>query len=402
VRRRTLGDADGDPPAMKFTGPAPEAADDKVVVRRRRSSLKRATTLGAGSSSTSPEKDKSQRRSRTIGDDAPTTLPQLQSQKEPEPSDGTDDGAAPSEEILMALKQEKTPRDVNNVAELARKWALGVSEVKAVIAGFRAADHGTGRVSAEDMRAVFAKTDWGAKVSDEIIYAAWRAIAELDNPPSPPAASKRSSVSAAPGNHPKIRRMSGRLSGGVSKKMSTNSGTVMWVAILEKFLEWYRANCFGAISAANQSNKDAMTYDLASDNQVPPQTIDKLRKRFDEFDTDGSGYIDFEEFGVMFCQLLKVKDPSNFSGSRMKRFWQEIDVDGSGEVEFEEFCNWYLKYFSSDGYMLPSSVDGGIIGQFYSSFQPSAARRNSLAANDDYFDGGLECDDFAQIQKSLR
>ena len=43
-------------------------------------------------------------------------------------------------------------------------------------------------------------------------------------------------------------------------------------------------------------------------SEVPPQTIDKLRKRFDEFDADGSGYIDFEEFGVMFCQLLKVKE----------------------------------------------------------------------------------------------
>merc|ERR1712216_1087885 len=98
--------------------------------------------------------------------------------KEP-PSE--DDGAETSEEFLSMLKQEKTPRDVNNVAELARKWSLSVSEVQAVIAGFRAADHGTGRVSADDMRAVFAKTDWGAKVSDDIIFAAWRAITDVDS-----------------------------------------------------------------------------------------------------------------------------------------------------------------------------------------------------------------------------
>jgi hypothetical protein len=327
-------------------------------------------------------------------------LPPLPPQKEPVPDD---DEAEPSEEILSMLKQAKTPRDVNNVAELARKWGLSVSEVKAVIAGFRAADHGTGRVSAEDMRAVFAKTDWGAKVADDIIFAAWRAIAELDsNPAAPtaPAAPRRQSTSSS-SNTPKIRRLSGRLSGKLSQKINVSSSSVMWVGILEKFLEWYRAHCFGAISAANQSRKESLTYDLASENQVSPQTIDKLRKRFDEYDTDGSGYIDFEEFGVMFCQLLKVKDPSHFSSQRMKRFWQEIDVDGSGEVDFEEFCTWYLKYFSPDGYMLPSSVDGGILGQFYSSFQPSVARRNSLAASEDIL-SSLEGDDFAQIKQSLR
>jgi hypothetical protein len=184
----------------------------------------------------------------------------------------------------------------------------------------------------------------------------------------------------------------------MSGKISSNSGSVMWVGILEKFLEWYRANCFGAISAANQSQKESMTYDIANENEVPPQMIDKLQKRFDEFDTDGSGYIDFEEFAVMFCKLLKVKDPSHFSNQRMKRFWQEVDVDGSGEVDFQEFCTWYLKYFSPDGYMLPTSVDGGILGQFYSSFQPSVARRNSLAATEEFFDD----DSFAQIRQSLR
>jgi len=187
-----------------------------------------------------------------------------------------------------------------------------------------------------------------------------------------------------------------------NRPQAGSAGSVMWVGILEKFLEWYRANVFGAIHSANQSEKESLTYDLASENQVPPQTIDKLRKRFDEFDADGSGYIDFEEFGVMFCQLLKVKDPSHFSGQRMKRFWQEIDVDGSGEVDFQEFCTWYLKYFSPDGYMLPSSVDGGILGQFYSSFQPSVARRNSLAADEDSMDFDSMSTDFAQIRRSLQ
>jgi hypothetical protein len=394
-------------PAVRFENPPPEEADDKIVVRRRsRSSLKRASTLQPGQTPATPEKDKSQRRSRTVGDEDAASLPPLLPPTElppaePEPKNDND----MSEEILAALKQEQVPRDVGNVAELARKWTLSVSEVKAVIAGFRAADHGTGRVSADDMRAVFAKTDWGAKVSDDIIFGAWRAIAELDSTdpgrsPAPAAPPPRRSSTSSSSTTPKIRRLSGKLTSKMSRQLSQNKsgGSVMWVAILEKFLEWYRANCFGAISAANQSQKESMTYDIANENEVPPQTIDKLRKRFDEFDTDGSGYIDFEEFAVMFCKLLKVKDPSHFSAQRMKRFWQEVDVDGSGEVDFQEFCTWYLKYFSPDGYMLPTSVDGGILGQFYSSFQPSVARRNSLAATEEFFDD----DSFAQIRQSLR
>ena len=62
----------------------------------------------------------------------------------------------------------------------------------------------------------------------------------------------------------------------------------------------------------------------------------------------------------------------------------------------------YLKYFSPDGYMLPSSVDGGILGQFYSSFQPSVARRNSLAADEDSMDFDSMSTDFAQIRRSLQ
>jgi hypothetical protein len=408
VRRKTLGDGDV-ALAVKFENPPPEAAEEKIVVRRRRSSLNRATTLEPGPAPSTTEKDKSQRRSRTVGDDAPASLPPIQKEKEPEPAPAPapaeEDKPTTPEDILSMLKQEKTPRDINNIAELARKWSLNVSEVKAVVAGFRAADHGTGRVSAEDMRAVFAKTDWGAKVPDDIIYAAWRAITAEDSKdaaPVAPVAPRRPSASSSTSNTPKVRRLSGKFSGKMQRQISTTSSSIMWVSILEKFLEWYRANCFGAISAANQSKNESMSYDIANENEVPPQYIDKLRKRFDEFDTDGSGYIDYEEFAVMFSKLLKVTDPSHFAPQRMKRFWQEVDVDGSGEVDFPEFCTWYLKYFSPDGYMLPSSVDGGILGQFYSSFQPSVARRNSLAATEEAAYAALQGDDFAQIQQSLK
>ena len=67
-----------------------------------------------------------------------------------------------------------------------------------------------------------------------------------------------------------------------NRPQAGSAGSVMWVGILEKFLEWYRANVFGAIHSANQTEKESLTYDLASENQVPPRWL------------RGEGYIDFE------------------------------------------------------------------------------------------------------------
>jgi hypothetical protein len=154
--------------------------------------------------------------------------------------------------------------------------------------------------------------------------------------------------------------------------------------LIDTFLEWYRGNIFGPIGAANQSEKESLMYDLADECEVPPPTIDNVRKRFDEFDTDGSGLIDYDEFIVMMCKLLRVDDPSKISQQRLQRFWREADTDGSGEIDFREFCHWYLKNFSPDRPQqhdkFAPSLDKGIMGTFYSSFQPSAARRNSRAS----------------------
>ena len=60
--------------------------------------------------------------------------------------------------------------------------------------------------------------------------------------------------------------------------------------------------------------------------------VAKVRKLFDEIDTDGSGTIDVDEFII----AMKRSDPS-LTEDDCRKIFQEADVDHSGEFSFEEF-----------------------------------------------------------------
>lgn len=54
---------------------------------------------------------------------------------------------------------------------------------------------------------------------------------------------------------------------------------------------------------------------------------------FDEFDTDGSGTIDFDEFAHML-QALGIYIPP----SKVLKYFKRIDTDNSGEIDVEVRC----------------------------------------------------------------
>ena len=68
---------------------------------------------------------------------------------------------------------------------------------------------------------------------------------------------------------------------------------------------------------------------------IPYSKSPEVRRRFEHFDVDGSNAIDYGEFSEMMAKLLRVKDPSDISEHRIKRWFKEADPDGSGEVSFE-------------------------------------------------------------------
>ena len=87
--------------------------------------------------------------------------------------------------------------------------------------------------------------------------------------------------------------------------------------------------------------------------QIPQVSeMRRVRKKFDEFDADGSGEIDGSEFKDMVAFFMKAKHVVDISDEKLKDYWEVIDTDKSGTVDFGEFVAWLMKEF-------PDYVAGG-------------------------------------------
>jgi Ca2+-binding EF-hand superfamily protein len=152
----------------------------------------------------------------------------------------------------------------------------------------------------------------------------------------------------------------------------------------ETFVEWYSQNMFTTMVSATVNAGDPEqneSYELAKKYNITAPDVDKIKKRFNEFDLDGSGMIDYDEFMQMLCYVLRAKDPADISPDRAQRFWQEVDADGSGEIDFDEFCCWFVKYFNPNEDTM--DLSRGPVEKFYDTFNPrKAMQRNNQTAKD--------------------
>jgi Ca2+-binding EF-hand superfamily protein len=153
---------------------------------------------------------------------------------------------------------------------------------------------------------------------------------------------------------------------------------------IELFLNWYVQNMFTQVSSMNCSKdkreSEELIYSIAKKYSVSAVVVDKIKSRFDHYDTDNSGEIDYDEFVEMFKKILDVKADNELNPERLKRFWKEIDINGDQNVDFTEFCAWYLKYFNAEED--DETGGGGLLHAYYNSFNPSNARHNA------YMDAG--------------
>jgi len=76
--------------------------------------------------------------------------------------------------------------------------------------------------------------------------------------------------------------------------------------------------------------------------------VEDLHEKFERFDTDKTGCIEFGEFKRLVHVLIKAPANVELPASRLSFFWGEIDRSGDGVIAFDEFFFWYRKYFSSD------------------------------------------------------
>mmetsp|Transcript_83067 Transcript_83067/g.158583 ORF Transcript_83067/g.158583 Transcript_83067/m.158583 type:complete len:346 (-) Transcript_83067:83-1120(-) len=147
---------------------------------------------------------------------------------------------------------------------------------------------------------------------------------------------------------------------------------------IEKFLEWYVQNMFTQVNAMNADSakmaSDSLIYQIAKRHGVSPIVIDKIKVKFDHYDTDKSGHICFSEFQDMFVLILKAKSIAELNEARINRFWSEVIKASPEGIDFEEFTAWYLKYFGADA----DDNSCGINEAYYDSFDPTLQRRRSL------------------------
>ncbi|KAL2917630.1 EF-hand calcium-binding domain-containing protein 9 [Polyrhizophydium stewartii] len=65
----------------------------------------------------------------------------------------------------------------------------------------------------------------------------------------------------------------------------------------------------------------------------------QIYKIFDLFDLDGSGSVEFDEFYLLICILVAMKDGTakNFMFQNWRSCFEILDADGSGDVSRKEF-----------------------------------------------------------------
>lgn len=137
----------------------------------------------------------------------------------------------------------------------------------------------------------------------------------------------------------------------------------------DEFLIWVTQHAF--TEELLLTNEQRKIRALARRYQVSVPSVEAIKEQFDRFDTDKSGWIDFEEFAKLLATLVCTKELACtvLPDSRIKAFWREIDLDGSGEVDFAEFIPWYLRYFDVSGCPVGTSP----IEEFYANICPIAS-----------------------------
>jgi len=153
---------------------------------------------------------------------------------------------------------------------------------------------------------------------------------------------------------------------------------------VEKFLEWQMLNMFSVttslIASEDKRRSEELVTKLANDFSVRAVDIDRIKREFDRYDTDKSGFIDFDEFRRMLESILNAATSSDLSFDRVQKCWREIDSDGSGQVDFGEFTAWYLKYFDPEASSANQKASCKLAEAFYDGFSPEILRHRHLGA----------------------
>ncbi len=69
------------------------------------------------------------------------------------------------------------------------------------------------------------------------------------------------------------------------------------------------------------------------------ERIEELKECFSEFDTNGDGTIQFDEFTALLHNL-----GSHADDQECRIGFREIDTDRDGVINFDEFASWWIEH----------------------------------------------------------
>jgi Ca2+-binding EF-hand superfamily protein len=115
-----------------------------------------------------------------------------------------------------------------------------------------------------------------------------------------------------------------------------------------EFAIWVSSHSFDA-SGMHLEADELELRKLGRKLGVDAKSMDTYKRYFDEFDADGSGEIDREEFEEMLYKCLRIPRHIGLPASRVQQLWRAADYDGGGGIDMEEFVKFYMKYFSQVG-----------------------------------------------------
>jgi len=113
------------------------------------------------------------------------------------------------------------------------------------------------------------------------------------------------------------------------------------VAGFEEFLLW-SLNVAFTEGVVVEDTEERRMRSMAKKHKFNILDLERMRGVFNQFDEDGSGEVDEDEFKQVLCHVMKVKEASDIPDMTVKRYFREVDIDGSGDIDFEEFALWYL------------------------------------------------------------
>ncbi|CAE8610747.1 unnamed protein product [Polarella glacialis] len=108
-----------------------------------------------------------------------------------------------------------------------------------------------------------------------------------------------------------------------------------------EFALWYSRHGFMENVLLTDQQRELRA--IARRNNIPVTEVEQYKRKFDIFDEDDSGAIDYAEFEKLLNLLVKVPAHCELNASRIKRFWMETDKNKDGALDFEAFLHFYQR-----------------------------------------------------------